>query len=87
MFIKIGTEKGEAKDKDHKEDIDVLAWSWGMSNSGSAHTGGGAGPGTRGAVSSPAARLRAADRLPRVERQHGDAPSPRVVWVAVRGVR
>jgi type VI secretion system secreted protein Hcp len=45
MFIKIGDLKGEAKDKVHKEEIDVLAWSWGMSNSGSAATGGGIGPG------------------------------------------
>ena len=45
MFIKIGALKGEARDKTHKEEIDVLAWSWGMSNSGSAHVGGGAGAG------------------------------------------
>jgi type VI secretion system secreted protein Hcp len=45
MFIKIGTLKGESKDKTHKGEIDVLAWSWGMSNSGSAHVGGGAGAG------------------------------------------
>src|SRR5262245_37773558 len=45
MFIKIGDVKGEAKDKTHKDEIDVLSWSWGMSNSGSAHTGGGAGAG------------------------------------------
>jgi type VI secretion system secreted protein Hcp len=45
MFMKIGDLKGEAKDKTHKEEIDVLAWSWGMSNSGSAHMGGGAGAG------------------------------------------
>ena len=45
MFIKIGALKGEAKDKVHKEEIDVLAWSWGMSNSGSAQQGGGAGAG------------------------------------------
>src|SRR4029453_7230661 len=45
MFIKIGDIKGEARDKAHKEEIDVLAWSWGMSNSGSAHVGGGAGAG------------------------------------------
>jgi len=45
MFIKIGTLKGESKDKTHKDEIDVLAWSWGMSNSGSAHAGGGAGAG------------------------------------------
>ena len=36
---------GEAKDKSHKGEIDVLAWSWGLSNSGSAHVGGGAGAG------------------------------------------
>jgi type VI secretion system secreted protein Hcp len=45
MFIKIGTLKGESRDKAKKEWIDVLAWSWGVSNSGSAHVGGGAGAG------------------------------------------
>src|SRR5262249_10444091 len=45
QFIKIGDLKGEAKDKTHKDEIDVLSWSWGMSNSGSAHVGGGAGAG------------------------------------------
>jgi type VI secretion system secreted protein Hcp len=45
MFMKIGTLKGESRDKTHKEEIDVLAWSWGISNSGSAHVGGGAGAG------------------------------------------
>lgn len=45
MFIKIGDLKGEARDKAHGGEIDVLAWSWGMSNSGSAHVGGGAGAG------------------------------------------
>ena len=45
MFIKIGSLKGESRDKTHKEEIDVLAWSWGMSNSGSAHVGDGAGSG------------------------------------------
>lgn len=45
MFIKIGSLKGESRDKTHKEEIDVLAWNWGMSNSGSAHVGGGAGAG------------------------------------------
>ncbi len=45
MFIKIDSVDGEAKDKSHKKEIDVLAWSWGMSNSGSAHVGGGAGAG------------------------------------------
>lgn len=45
MFIELDGIKGEAKDKVHKEKIDVLAWSWGASNSGSAHVGGGAGAG------------------------------------------
>jgi type VI secretion system secreted protein Hcp len=45
MFIKIGDIKGESKDKEHAEEIDVLAWSWGMSNSGNAHMGGGQGAG------------------------------------------
>lgn len=45
MFIKIGSIKGESKDKKHKGEIDVLAWSWGMSQSGSMHTGGGGGAG------------------------------------------
>jgi type VI secretion system secreted protein Hcp len=45
MFMKIKEIKGEARDKTHKEEIDVLSWSWGMSNSGSAHLGGGMGAG------------------------------------------
>ena len=46
QFIKFTPKvEGEAKDKAHKGEIDVLAWSWGLSNSGSAHVGGGAGAG------------------------------------------
>ena len=45
MFFKIGTLKGESKDKTHAGEIDVLAWSWGLSNSGSAQMGSGAGTG------------------------------------------
>ena len=45
QFIKIGSLKGEAKDKAHKDEIDVLSWNWGISNSGSAQVGGGAGAG------------------------------------------
>jgi type VI secretion system secreted protein Hcp len=45
MFIKIDGVSGEAQDKAHKDEIDVLAWSWGASNSGSAHVGGGSGSG------------------------------------------
>jgi type VI secretion system secreted protein Hcp len=45
QFIKIGDLKGEAQDKAHKDEIDVLAWSWGMSNSGTSHLGSGSGGG------------------------------------------
>lgn len=45
MFIKIGDIKGEASDKTHKDEIDVLSWSWGMSQSGTMHGGGGGGAG------------------------------------------
>ena len=45
MFIKIDSVKGEAQDKAHKDEIDVLAWSWGMSQSGTMHMGGGGGGG------------------------------------------
>lgn len=45
MFLKLDGVKGEAQDKWHKEEIDVLAWSWGMSQSGTMHTGGGGGGG------------------------------------------
>lgn len=45
MFIKLDGIKGEARDKTHKGEIDVLAWSWGLSNSGTMHMGGGGGAG------------------------------------------
>ena len=45
QFIKIGDLKGEAQDKVHKDEIDVLAWSWGLSNSGTSHAGSGSGGG------------------------------------------
>ena len=46
MFLDIeGEIHGESQDKEHKKEIDVLAWSWGMSNSGSFHVGGGGGSG------------------------------------------
>src|SRR6266508_4609493 len=45
MYFKIGDIKGEATDKVHKEEIDVLAWSWGASQSGTTHQGTGAGAG------------------------------------------
>lgn len=45
MFLKLDDIKGEAQDKNHESEIDVLAWSWGMSQSGSFHEGGGGGAG------------------------------------------
>ena len=47
MFLKIEGEdiEGEAQDKAHNKEIDILAWSWGMSNSGTTHMGGGSGAG------------------------------------------
>ena len=45
QFMKIEGVKGEAQDKDHKDEMDVLAWSWGASQSGTTHIGGGSGAG------------------------------------------
>ena len=45
MFLKIEGVDGEARDKEHKGEIDVLAWSWGMSQAGTAGMGGGGGAG------------------------------------------
>ena len=45
MFLKIEGVDGEAQDKTHKGEIDVLAWSWGMGNAGSASSGPGTGTG------------------------------------------
>jgi len=45
MFLKCKGLEGEAQDKEHKDEIDVLAWSWGASNSGTSHVGAGAGAG------------------------------------------
>lgn len=45
MFLDLKDVEGEAKDKAHKNEIDVLAWSWGVSQSGSFHVGGGGGAG------------------------------------------
>ena len=41
MFLKIDSVKGEAQDRIHKDEIDVLAWSWGGTQSGTMRTGGG----------------------------------------------
>jgi type VI secretion system secreted protein Hcp len=45
MFMKIAGIQGEAQDKAHMDEIDVLAWSWGMSQSGTTHMGSGGGAG------------------------------------------
>jgi type VI secretion system secreted protein Hcp len=45
MFLKLDGVKGEAQDKTHGQEIDVLAWSWGMSQSGTMHIGTGGGGG------------------------------------------
>lgn len=47
MFLSINDKeiKGEAQDKEHKDEMDILAWSWGLSQSGSFHHGGGGGAG------------------------------------------
>ena len=44
MFIKIGDIKGESTDKDHKDEIDFLAWNWGLGNT-VTDVGGGGGAG------------------------------------------
>jgi type VI secretion system secreted protein Hcp len=48
MFMKFDSSSnitGEAQDKTHKGETDVLAWSFGMSNSGTTHMGQGGGSG------------------------------------------
>lgn len=44
-FLKIEGVTGEAQDKVHKDEIDVLSWSWGGTQSGTTHTGQGSGGG------------------------------------------
>jgi type VI secretion system secreted protein Hcp len=44
LFLKLGDIKGEATDKRHREDIEVLSWSWGLSDTATTiRRGGGAG--------------------------------------------
>lgn len=45
MFLKLEGIDGEAVDKTHADEIDLLAWSWGMSQSGTTHVGRGGGAG------------------------------------------
>jgi type VI secretion system secreted protein Hcp len=44
-FARIDGIKGESKDAQHKDEIDVLSWSWGVSQSGTMSHGGGGGAG------------------------------------------
>jgi type VI secretion system secreted protein Hcp len=46
IFMKINGIQGESRDKNHKDEIEVLSWTWGMSNqAASPSPGGGAGAG------------------------------------------
>lgn len=45
IFLKLDGIEGEAQDKTHEKEIDILAWSWGVAQSGSTHQGGGSGSG------------------------------------------
>jgi type VI secretion system secreted protein Hcp len=45
QFLKLEKIDGEAQDKEHAKEIDILAWSWGMSQSGTTHMGAGGGAG------------------------------------------
>jgi type VI secretion system secreted protein Hcp len=44
-FARVDGVKGESKDAQHKDEIDVLSWSWGVSQSGTMAHGGGGGAG------------------------------------------
>jgi type VI secretion system secreted protein Hcp len=45
-FLKLSNGiKGESRDADHKDWIDVQSWSWGMMQAGTTHRGGGGGGG------------------------------------------
>lgn len=45
MFLVLDKIEGEARDKTHAKQIDVLAWNWGIANNGTTHIGGGGGSG------------------------------------------
>ncbi|MBK1705555.1 Hcp family type VI secretion system effector [Halochromatium glycolicum] len=44
-FLKLGDIKGESKDHQYADWIEVLSWSWGMSQLGTMHSGTGGGTG------------------------------------------
>lgn len=45
LFLKLDGIKGEAQDKFHKDEIDILSWSWEATQSGTTHMGSGSGSG------------------------------------------
>jgi type VI secretion system secreted protein Hcp len=45
IFARIGAIKGESRDAQHKDELDVLSWSWGVAQSGTTGHGGGVGAG------------------------------------------
>jgi len=44
-FLNLEGVKGEAQDKTHKDEIDIMSWTWGGSQSGTTHLGSGSGSG------------------------------------------
>jgi len=45
IFLELGSIKGESKDSEHKDKIEVMSWAFQESQSGSASVGGGMGEG------------------------------------------
>lgn len=45
MFLKLGDIKGESKDQQHRDEIQITTLQWNMSQSGSMHSGTGGGAG------------------------------------------
>jgi type VI secretion system secreted protein Hcp len=45
IFAKIGDIKGESRDSNHKDEVEVLSWAWGVSQAGAIGQGGGGGQG------------------------------------------
>ena len=45
FHIKFDGVEGESSHKDHKGEIEILAWSWGVNQASSANSGGGSGKG------------------------------------------
>ncbi|WNW13136.1 type VI secretion system tube protein Hcp [Pseudomonas sp. DTU_2021_1001937_2_SI_NGA_ILE_001] len=43
MFLKLGNIKGESRDSQHRDEIDIQSFQWGMTQNGSMHQGSGGG--------------------------------------------